>query len=235
MRNLEVFGPGFGLPDPSPFCMKAMVLLKLAGLEYETSICDPRKAPKGKGPVLHDDGSLIPDTTFMRWHIEEKYGFDFDAGLTEDQRGVSWAIEKLCEDNIYWAIVHERWMVDKNFQAGPVHFFDPIPFPVRQLVVPVVRRQVKRDLWGQGFGRHSRKEIVDLGNRGIDAISQVLGDKPFLMGDEPKGVDAMVFATVASALCETFETDMLGHAKSKANLVAYRDRCMERWFPEMAG
>ncbi len=96
MRNLEVFGPGFGLPDPSPFCMKAMVLLKMAGLQYETSICDPRKAPKGKGPVLHDDGSLVPDTTFMRWHIEEKYGFDFDSGLSDQRRGISWAIEKLC-------------------------------------------------------------------------------------------------------------------------------------------
>ncbi|MCH9806919.1 MAG: glutathione S-transferase family protein [Alphaproteobacteria bacterium] len=235
MRKLEVFGPGFGVPDPSLFCMKALVLLKMAGLDYEPVICDPRKTPKGKAPVLHDDGEVIADSTFIRWHIEKKYGFDFDAGLTDEQRGVSWAVEKLCEDNIYWAGLYERWMVDENFKAGPVKFFESIPFPMRPIVAAMVRGQLKRNLWGHGLSRHSRQEIVRIGNQGVDAISQILGGKPYLMGDEPKGVDAIAFSTVAAVLCEHFESDMLGHATAKANLVAYRDRCMELWFPEMAG
>jgi hypothetical protein len=32
---LQVFGPAFGLPDPSPFAMKADMLMKLSGLEYK--------------------------------------------------------------------------------------------------------------------------------------------------------------------------------------------------------
>lgn len=235
MRTLYVFGPNFGLPDPSPFCMKAMVQMKMAGLDYKTAICDPRKAPKKKGPYLVDDGATIPDTTFIRWHIEKKYGFDFDAGLSPEQKGVAWAVEKLCEDNVYWGIVYERWMVEANRKRGPAKFFDAVPAPIRPVVMAMVNRQVKRDLWGQGFGRHSRNEIVAIGNRGVSAISQVLGDKPYLIGKDPTGVDAIGFATVAQALSETFDTDMLTHARSKANLVAYRDRCMARWFPELAG
>lgn len=232
MRTLQVFGPNFGLPDPSPFCMKAMVLLKMAGLDYATGRCDPRKAPKKKGPVLYDDGETIPDTTFIRWHIEEKYGHDFDAALNDEQKGVAWAVEKLCEDNIYWAVVSERWMVEKNFSAGPRAFFEDVPMAMRYTVISMVRNQVKRDLWGQGFGRHSQEEIVRIGNRGLDAVSQVLGDKPYLMGDEATAVDASAFATVAGALCETFDSELLTHAKSKSNLVAYRDRCMDRWFKD---
>ncbi|KUO55338.1 MAG: glutathione S-transferase [Alphaproteobacteria bacterium BRH_c36] len=235
MRTLYVFGPHFGLPDASPFCTKAMVLLKMAGLDYETAICDPRKAPKKKGPYLIDDGGTIADTAFIRWHIEKKYGYDFEYGLSAEQRGIAWAVEKLCEDNIYFATLHERWLVDGNFNAGPRVFFEAIPEPLRFAVIAMVRRQVKRDLWGQGLGRHSRAELVRIGNRGIEAISQVLGDKPFLMGDTPKGVDAMAFATVAGTLCERFETGMLAFAQRRANLVAYRDRCMALWFPEMAG
>ncbi len=234
MRTLYVFGPKFGLPDPSPFCMKAMVLLKMAGLDYEEDVCDPRKAPKKKGPYLSDDGELVADSTFIRWHIEKKYGHDFDAGLTDEQKGISWAVEKLCEDNIYWAVMHERWIVDENFRAGPIRFFDAIPNPMRPLVVAMVRRQLKRNIWGQGFGRHSRAEIVKLGNRGLEAISQVLGDKPYLLGNEAASVDASAFATVAGALSETFDTRILEHAKSLPNLVAYRDRCMARWFPKYA-
>ena len=93
MRTLYVFGPNFGLSDASPFCMKALVLLKMAGLSFQTGDCDPRKAPKKKGPFLIDDGETVPDTTFIRCHIEKKYGFNFDAGLSEEQRGVSWAVE----------------------------------------------------------------------------------------------------------------------------------------------
>lgn len=235
MRTIYVFGPNFGLPDPSPFCMKALVLLKMAGLDYQTALCDPNKAPKKKGPYLDDDGVVVPDTTFIRWHIEKKYGYDFDAGLSDEQRGVAWAVEKLCEDNLYFAILFERWMIDKNFDAGPRVFFQPVPAAMRFLVISMVRKQIKRDLRGQGFGRHSRDEIVRIGKRGLDAVSQILGDRPYLMGDSPCGADALVFSTVAGVLCETFESDLLTHARSKPNLVAYRDRCMARWFPEIAG
>lgn len=232
MRTLYVFGPHFGLPDASPFCMKAMILLKMAGLAYETGQCDPRKAPKKKGPFLVDDGDTIPDSTFIRCHIEKKYGFNFEDGLSEEQRGISWAVEKLCEDNVYWAMLSERWLVEENFEAGPRHFFDPVPSVMRPLVVSMVRSQVKRDLWGQGLGRHTREELVRIGNRGIEAVSQVLGDKAFLMGDKPCGADASAFPTVAGVLCDRFQSEMLEHAKTKANLLAYRDRCMELWFPD---
>ena len=36
MITLYTFGPAFGLPDASPFVIKAELLLKLAGLPYQT-------------------------------------------------------------------------------------------------------------------------------------------------------------------------------------------------------
>ena len=122
MIRLHVFGPAFGLPDPSPFVMKGHMLLKLAGLPYETVRSDIRKAPKGKFPVLEDDGEIVPDSTFIRIHIEKKYGFDFDAGLSGERRGVAWAVEKMLEDHLYWAVMRDRWLVQDNFDRGPAHF-----------------------------------------------------------------------------------------------------------------
>jgi len=69
----------------------------------------------------------------------------------------------------------------------------------------------------------------------LDAISQVLGDKPYVMGDKCTDIDATFFGTVLSVLSETFDMPLLTHAKNKANPVAYRDRCMERWCPDFAG
>lgn len=62
------------------------MLLKLAGLPYNESPGRPYRAPKGKLPFLNDVGLIVPDSTFIRFHIEKKYGFDFDAGLTPDRK-----------------------------------------------------------------------------------------------------------------------------------------------------
>jgi len=123
MITLYTFGPKLGLPDPSPFCMKAQVLLKMAGLEFETATANLKKAPKGKAPYMEDDGIVVPDSTFIRFHLEDKYDIDFDKGLNDSERAAAWAFEKLCEDHLYWAIVYDRWMDDENFNAGPVQFF----------------------------------------------------------------------------------------------------------------
>jgi len=162
MINLYTFGPYFGLPDPSPFVMKAEVLLKMANLPFETDTGGFNKAPKGKLPYIADDGEIIADSTLIRLHIERKYDFDFDAGLSPPERGVAWAFEKMCEDHLYWAGLHARWMVDENFDKGPRRFFDAVPSPLRPLVVLMTRRQVRRNLWGHGMGRHTMAEMDQL-------------------------------------------------------------------------
>jgi glutathione S-transferase len=231
-RKLHVFGPAFGLPDPSPFCMKGIILLRMAGLPFETIRGDVTKAPKKKFPVLVEDGVPIPDTTLMRFHIERKHGFDFDTGLTAPERAQAWAFEKLCEDNLYWAIVKERWVDRANFDRGPRSFFDTVPAPLRPIIVSVVRREVKRNLYGQGLGRHTDSERTDIAKRGIDALADQLAGKPWLMGDRPCGADAIVSATIAGTLCPVFESAIGDHARTHANLVAYADRAISTWFPD---
>jgi hypothetical protein len=51
-------------------------------------------------------------------------------------------------------------------------------------MVALIRRQLKRTLYGQGMGRHARAEIVTLGTRSIAAIADFLGPKPFFMGSD---------------------------------------------------
>ena len=119
MITLYSFGPGFGLPDPSPFVTKAEVLLKMAELPYRSDTTGFKKAPKGKLPYIDDGGEIISDSTFIRWHLERKYNIDFDRGLSAEQRSIAWAFEKMMEDHLYWAVVHARWMDDLNFARGP--------------------------------------------------------------------------------------------------------------------
>lgn len=234
MITLYTFGPFFGVPDASPFVIKAMLLLKFAGLPFRRHSGAIGKAPKGKLPFIEDDGDVIADSTFIRFHIEKKYGFDFDAGYDATQRATAWAVEKMCEDHLYWAVVASRWLDDANFAKGPAHFFDGLPLPLRPIVRRLVRRALGKSLHAQGFGRHTQAERDMLAIRDIDAVAAVLGDKEFLIGAAPCAADATALAFVAHLAVPVFETPLREAAHRHANLVAYRDRMMRLYFPEFS-
>jgi glutathione S-transferase len=228
---LQTLGSFFGLPDPSPFVTKMDVLLKMSGVPFTSVVGDFREAPKGKMPFIIEDGVKIGDSTLIRMHLENKYGVDFDKHLTATEKGITWAVEKMLEDNLYWAIVHARWMNDANFNKGPAQFFKPVPALVRPLVTKMVRKQVRRNLHGQGLGRHTDSERNELAKRAIDALAAVLGDKPYLMGTHKCGADATAFAFVLGVLCPLFDTPIRTHAEQHKNLVAYCERMRQEFYP----
>jgi glutathione S-transferase len=231
--TLYNFGPAFGLPDPSPFVMKVEILLKMAKLSYRTDNGGFSKAPKGKLPYIDDDGTIITDSTFIRWHIETKYRIDFDHGLDAGERAIAWAFEKMAEDHLYWAAVYERWIIDENFRKGPRQFFNRVPLPLRPVVTALVRRNLRARLRGQGLGRHSYDEIVVLGTRSINAIADFLADKPYFMGNEPSGSDAVIFAFAAGLLCPLFDSALRRAAEKRENLRRYVGRMTARFYPEL--
>ena len=232
MITLYKFGAFFGLPDASPFCVKAEMLLKIAGLDYAADTGGFNKAPKGKQPYINDDGELIADSTFIRLHIEEKYGFDFDTGLDAKSAAIAWAAEKMCEDHLYWAIINERWNNDENFDRGPRVFFEAAPAIIRPLIARMVRKQVIKGAKAHGLGRHSRSEIHQLAERAIGSLAGILGNNKYLMGDNICGADATIFPFIASLSCTHFDTPMIAMLERHENLVAYRDRMRSEWFPD---
>lgn len=230
MITLYTFGPYFGLPDGSPFVTKAMLLLKFAGLAFTEDRGGYGKAPKGKLPYLDDEGVIVADSTFIRLHIEAKYGFDFDHGLPDRERALSWAVEKMCEDHLYWALLDARWGDKSNFDRGPAHFFDSIPAVVRPLIARLVRAKALKAIKAHGMGRHKKADVERLAIHDVTALSTILGDRPFLMGDHPCAADASVFAFVAGTLAPLFQTPIRTAAEALPNLVDYRDRLTAQYF-----
>jgi glutathione S-transferase len=113
-----------------------------------------------------------------------------------------------------------------------------MPFPVRPVMVALIRRGLRKAMYAQGTGRHSKSEIVRLGTRGIDAIAAYLGEKPYFMGSEPTAADASIFAFVAGTLCPFFEMPLRTAAERHDNLRRYVGRMTARFYPgwtEIAG
>jgi glutathione S-transferase len=232
MIVLYGFGQGFGLPEKSPFVTKTEVQLKMAGLAYRKERAMPPASPKGQLPYINDDAQNIADSTFIRAHIESKYGFDFDAGLDLQQRAQAWAFERMIEHHLYWALVGARWVDPENFAKGPSHFFDGAPEHMREKLREDAQFRVAENYLLSGLGRHTPDDDVDLAARSLFALSVQLADKPYLMGEQACGTDATAFALLAGILTPFFASQLRARTEQFPNLTAYVDRMMLQYYPD---
>ena len=234
MITLYGFGAGFGLPEISPFVTKTEVQLKMAGLPYRKEKAMPPASPKGQLPYIVDEAESIADSTFIRAHIERKYGFDFDAGLDREVRARAWAFERMIEHHVYWALVGARWVDADNFAKGPSHFFDGAPSDKREQLRENAQFRVAENYLLSGLGRHAPDDDVELALRSILALSVQLGSKPYLMGEKPCGADATAFGALGGILTPFFSSKLREEVETFDNLTAYVDRMMRQYYPDFA-
>lgn len=228
MIILYCAGPGFGLPEMSPYVTKTEVQLQLAGLGYRKERAAPNLSPKGQLPFVNDDGDLVADSTFIRAHIEQKYGVDLDDGLSPRQRAEAWAIERMLENHFGWTMVYSRWIIPENFTKGPANFFNGAPDHVRD----DAQGRVAGTLYGMGVTRHAHDDITELGDRSLLALSELLANQRYLMGDRPTAVDASAFAMLAAVQTPFFDSPLQKRSLRYPNLIAYVERMMALHYPD---
>jgi len=231
--KLHQYPSGWGMPNLSPFCMKVETWLRLAGLPYEVVVTPaPFKAPLGKLPVVTDGGRPIPDSHTILEELARSHGVKLDDGLAPAQRATALAFTRLCSEHLYWAIVYARWGDAGGWAKIQPVFFGFLPGPVRWLVAALARRGTLKQLHGHGLGRHPPEEILRRGALDLEAISDFLGGKPFMLGDRPTSLDATVYAFVANVLDVPIDGPLKRAAAGRANLVEYCRRMRARCFPD---
>lgn len=229
IRLHQLPGEGWGVANPSPFCLKVETYLRMVKAPYEvSSTLDTRPAPKGKLPWIEDSGRKIADSGLILEHLERTYGLD--RGMSDHDRAVAHLVRRTLEESLYFVIVYTRWQDEAGWAKTKPLFFSSFPQPLRTIGPIVARRQILRTLHGQGIGRHAIGKVLARGREDLDAVAGVLGDKPFLLGDTPRSVDATVFAFVENILHNTVRTPLSDHAAMRKNLPAYVARMKERFW-----
>lgn len=224
----------FAIPNLSPFCCKLETWLRIAHVPYEVvDTPDPRKGPKGKLPFIEDAGVRIADTSIIVDHLVRTRGVDPDARLDASQRAIALLVQRTLEEHYAFVAAYTHLVRDQGLQHTRARF-DSMPAILRPLVAGIVRGRVKKLLWQQGILRHSDREIVESGVRDWCAVLTVMGDAPFFFGDEPTGVDAIVFGALATSVLTPIESPIRDFLRSQPGCVAYAERIRTRFFPELA-
>jgi glutathione S-transferase len=227
-------GPLFGLPDPSPFVIKAEMLFKLAKIPFSRGKMNFSKAPKGKIPYIGDDGVLIGDSHFIARHLEARHGADFSGGYDSYSRAVGWSASRMMEEHLYFLMVCERWLDDDNFHNGPRLFFNAAPAPLRPFIRTLIRRKVRSKVHEQGLSRHSPAERGELAAADAQAIADIMGNNPYLLGERISEADACVFPFLWSTACKTFNGPVGDAVRANKPCMDYVGRLSRQFFPDYA-
>jgi glutathione S-transferase len=127
-------------------------------------------------------------------------------------------------------MVYDRWMVDDNWKGFRDVVFGGIPAPVRYVIPFVARRGVGQQLRGHGIGVHSAAEIHEIGRRDISALADVLGDKPYFLGNNPSEIDAIAYGQLANIMLVPIASPVKDEALNRKNLAAFVDRFRTRYY-----
>ncbi len=238
MITLYGFGKHFNVMDPSPFVVKVDLFMRMANIPYQVKHGAEylKMSPKSKLPFIDDDGKTIADSTAILSYLTEQYQVTLDAELTPEQKAQAYLITKSLDEGLYWCLVYSRWILDDSWPFTKNAFFSKLPIPLRWLVPSVIRRTVKKNLHGQGVGRHSTEEILAIADKSLQALSTLLADNDFFFGQQHTSFDAVVY----SHLCEFisvqfeggFESKFTQQAKNYPNLVQFCQRIENKFYQE---
>ena len=206
-------GPGYR--EPQPVLLQAETWLRIARVPYEVvDTPDPRKGPTGKLPFIEDDGVRIANSSLIVDHLVKTRGVDPDARLDASQRAIALLVQRTLEEHYAFILAYTHLLRDEGWQHTRARF-GSVPALVRPLVGSVVRGRIKKMLWQQGLLRHTHEEIIEAAVRDWRAVLTVMCDGPFFFGDEPTGVDAIVFGALATSVLTPIESPIRDFLRSQ--------------------
>jgi glutathione S-transferase len=223
----------FGIPNLSPFCCKLETWLLIADIPYEVvDTPDPRRGPKGKLPFIEDAGVQIADTSLIVDHLVKTRGVDPDACLNARQRAIALLVQRTLEEHYAFIVAYTHFLRNEGWQHTRARF-ESVPAIIRPLIGGFVRERVRDMLWKQGVLRHSDEDIIESALRDWRAVLAVMSNGPFFFGDNPTGVDAIVFGALATSMLTPIKSPIRDFLRSQPAFVDYADLMCARFFPDL--
>jgi len=219
-------------PSISPFSMKFETYLRMAEIPYENFFSYSHFSPKGKIPWMCYQGKDVGDSQLCIELLNKDKVLDLSSHLTSDQRAVARSFRLMLEDNMFWILVMYRFkygVIDKHLYDWHLN----VGFAgAGRLFLYVISRRLVAQAHANGVGRHSHEEILEMGHKNLQALSAFLGEKSFLMGEQPCEEDAAMFAFMAAMYYNLPGSPYQNWVKELKNLEDYVLRMQEKYWPD---
>ena len=129
------------------------------------------------------------DSKFTIDFLIKEYNIDLSDHLTPNEKSIARSFLKMCEESTRWVGIVHRFRYGKAKDVG----MSPVVFKI-------IGDKMLKESNSQGYGKHSQEELYQIGRADLTAIDNFIGDKKFLMGDQPCNEDAGVFACLCQII-----------------------------------
>ncbi|XP_045119585.1 failed axon connections homolog isoform X2 [Portunus trituberculatus] len=222
--------PGALTPSISPFVLKLLTFLRLAKIPYQLDHSEPLGASWLTPWVTMEDGEEVADSGIVIQELRRRLNLDLGSSLTAVEQAVARTFTVLVEEHLCWCLREWRIKIDggRNLFEGA----SPPPWYMRA-GLRVYAWMRTNTLWHQGIGRLPHLQVRKLTWRDLQALSDYLGEKSFLVGEEMTEVDCTVFAQMVNILCNYKRSPYHAMLTDEfPNLVCYVKRIKERLWPD---
>eukprot|EP01024_Parvocaulis_polyphysoides_P062390 TRINITY_DN7118_c0_g1_i1.p2 TRINITY_DN7118_c0_g1~~TRINITY_DN7118_c0_g1_i1.p2 ORF type:complete len:286 (+),score=22.88 TRINITY_DN7118_c0_g1_i1:71-859(+) len=218
----------------SPFVEKLEAFLVMSGLPYSAKSSLPTSAPKNRLPFIQHGKNTVGDTTFIIRYLQNTYGDRIKIQPPSDPMlaGVAHAVERMIEGELIFGIAYYRILVPEGLKRMRETFIrDAVSLPLRPIAVRVFKKRVNDLLQKQGLGQHSEKDMFTMLDNSLKAISNILGNNKYIVGDSPVPQDACLFSFLDQVINDGFESKLKTLVQKYPNLVEYNTRLRATYFP----
>ena len=226
-----------GVPDISPYVTKLIYYMKMAKIPYEYHNQDLTQldvqAPFGKLPYIidSDDNTKVADSNTIIEYLKKKFGDTLDGDLSQTDRAISVAFDRLVCEHLYWAgIIESRWRMDAGFEDYvPVLVSNAEVGPELRKFLEAFRARILAGFDGQGMGRRDSATVLQFYKTDIDTLSDFIGDKKYMLGDKPHTVDASVYAILRHLVDQVQKWPGTGYIEANKTLTGYMERLRKEY------
>ncbi|ORC88796.1 uncharacterized protein TM35_000152270 [Trypanosoma theileri] len=223
-------------PSVSPPCTKLETFLRLAKIPYEAHVVSSTKvSPTGCLPCIIHNGKRMAESNVIIDYITAQFRVKLDKHLTEEQRALGTAVGSMLEYGDRFA--YYRTITGEGAKLLIPHVARALRVPqlIARIIVYRMRARLTRSAQLAGIDT-STEESEQEYLQDIKTIEHIIGEKSFLLGDEPTSYDCAVYAAflpivhmdVAEKVSKPF-----AYIKHSKVLTSYVDRMTEATFPDL--
>lgn len=224
--------PGALTPCVSPFAVKLVTYLRMAGIPYQLDHTEPLWETWLTPWITLEGGEELGDSGVVVARLQRRGGAAHpSSGLSASRSAVARALMVMVEDHLTWCLRVWRIKVDagRNLFEGAT---SPPSWYVR-LGLPLYVWLRSRTLNQQGIGRLPHAIVQRAVWEDLNALSGYLGDKLYLMGQDMMEVDCTVFAQMVNILYNYRRSPYATMLRDEfPNLVQYVDRIKGKIWPD---
>jgi len=196
---LHMFQRATNTPNLSPFALKLETWLRMADIRYVVDTDEPQNYRTDKCPWITLNGVELTDSELIMHQLQEKFHQPVqETHLTAAEHGVGRAVQTMMDEHASIIVFCKRYLFDRavNMPAWVCKEYR-IAF---SLFWPLIWPQIKKFFDVKGVGRLTQQEALFFLYRDLQALEDLLGEKPFLLGEKATSYDAAVFAELTQVL-----------------------------------